>query len=367
MISLYCWVKSQQAGLWLDAEALRTRTDELKAKANVLWIDLEQPTEEEESLLFGQFFPVHPLTLEDITKLRREPGAMPHFPKAEEFSDYLFVVVNPLRPDCELGDGREAPVTDGAEGPRVAAGSGAGGASTSAVGANHRQPTTQLSAVLTENTLLTHHYEPVHSVRELRRFLSKHHNLGERGPDYLFHLILDATVDRYAPLLDHFAESLDAVEVDVLGRATPELLARLLQLKQSILSLRKTLIYEREVLARLARGEFDLIEVRETVYYRNVYDHLVRFSELIESSREMVSDLMQMHLSATSNKLNEIMKVLTMISCAVLPMTLIAGIYGMNFTVLPEKEWTLGYPFALGLMALTGLLAFLGFRWKGWI
>ena len=132
--------------------------------------------------------------------------------------------------------------------------------------------------------------------------------------------------------------------------------------------MRKTLVYEREVLARLCRGEFDLIEAREMVYYRNVYDHLVRFTELIESSREMVSDLMQTHLAAASNKLNEIMKVLTMISTVVLPMTLIAGIYGMNFKKwFPELDWDYGYPFALGLMALTGIASFVFFRWKKWI
>jgi magnesium transporter len=121
------------------------------------------------------------------------------------------------------------------------------------------------------------------------------------------------------------------------------------------------------VLARLSRGEFALIDERETVYYRNVYDHLVRFAELIESSREMVSDLMQTHLSAISNRLNEIMKVLTMISTVVLPMTLVAGVYGMNFKHMPEIESPYGYPAALGLMAMMGLGSFAFFRWKKWI
>jgi magnesium transporter len=134
--------------------------------------------------------------------------------------------------------------------------------------------------------------------------------------------------------------------------------------------LRKTLIYEREITARLARGEFTLIDEREMVYYRNVYDHVVRFTELIESARESASDLMQTHLSAASNKLNEIMKVLTMISTVVLPMTLIAGIYGMNFeqNVLPDfKESAFGFWIALGLMGLTGVGAFIFFRWRNWI
>src|SRR5205823_10346612 len=138
-------------------------------------------------------------------------------------------------------------------------------------------------------------------------------------------------------------------------------------LKRNIILLRKTMIYEREVLARLSRGEFALIEERERVYYRNVYDHLIRFTELIEASREMVMDLMQTHLAAASNKLNEIMKVLTMISTTILPMTLIAGIYGMNFKELfPDTDTPGGFWIALGLMALSGLGSYLFFKWKRW-
>ena len=106
---------------------------------------------------------------------------------------------------------------------------------------------------------------------------------------------------------------------------------------------------------------------REMVYYRNVYDHLVRFAELIEASREMVADLLQTHLAAASNKLNEVMKVLTMISTTILPMALVAGVYGMNFEGMPELHWRYGYPLALGLMALSGLASFLFFRWKNWL
>jgi magnesium transporter len=349
MISIYCWNAAQQTCQWLSVDVLRQQADSLRDSTHVLWIDLADPTPDEERLVLEEFCHVHPLTLEDVTRLRREPESPPHFPKVEEFPTYLFVIVNPLVPHVVKALKSHGPEKRPAD-----------------LEARGRS-CTQLSAVLTRRVLVTHHYAPVAGVEELRTALSKHEAKGERGPDYLFHLILDALVDQYAPVLDHFDNALDEIEIKVFGKPTQRLLMRLLQLKREIILLRKTLIYEREVLARLSRGEFALIGERETAYYRNVYDHLVRFTELIESSREMVSDLLQTHLAAAANRLNEIMKVLTMISTVILPMTLIAGIYGMNFEHMPERNLEWGYPFALLLMALVGGLAFLFFRWKKWI
>lgn len=302
----------------------------------VVWIDLADPTPEEEERVLRGFLPVHALTHEDITKPRREPEQGPHLPKVEEFADYLFVVVNPLPPLAGA--------------VRLA-----------------KLPRPQLSAVLTHKVLITHHYAAMPCVLGGQTHLARHGQNLRRGPDFLFHLILDGIVDEYAPVVDDIADRLDDLETVMFERPTPAVLAELIGVKREVTYLRKTLILEREVLARLIRGEFDLVDIREIVYYRNVYDHLVRYTELVESAREMVSDLMQTHLAATSNRLNEVMKVLTMISAGVLPMTLIAGIYGMNFAILPEKDWEYGYPFALGLMALTGLAAFVWFKSKKWI
>lgn len=345
MMSLFHWSMARKEGSWLDPEALQSRADELRAGPDIVWIDLQNPTPAEEQAVCEKFFPVHALTLEDITKLRRHPDELPHFPKVEEFKDYLLVIVNPLDPHFLKEDTGHVPVApDG----KV-------------------RMTTQLSAVLTHHLLITHHYEPLDGITELKSFLSRHDSQADRGPDYLFHLILDVMVDQYAPLLDHYDESLEELEAEIFSKPSRELLTRLLDVKRNVILLRKTLVYEREVLARLIRGEFDLIDDREMVYYRNVYDHLVRFTELIESSREMVSDLMQTHLAAVSNKLNEIMKALTMISTIVLPMTLIAGIYGMNFENMPEIKWEYGYFVALGLMTLSGICSFVFFRWRKWI
>ncbi len=341
MITVYTWSKAAGAGAWGGPEAL-----EAARTADIVWVDLEVPTEEEERQVFQGLFPIHPLTLEDVTFARRHPDRPPHLPKVEEFKDYLFVVVNPLSLfviEClQAAAHPEAP-----EGMRL---------------------TTQLSAVLTDRLLLTHHVQPLVTTAHLRGHLRRHDAEAERGPDYLFHLMLDVMVDQYAPLLDHFDEDLDRIELAVFNRPSPDLLLNMLQLKRTLIALRKALVYEREVLARLQRGEFRLIEDRERAYYRNVYDHLVRFTELIESSREMVTDLMQTHLAAASYKLNEIMKVLTMISTTILPMSLVAGVYGMNFKGwFPELEWEYGYLWALGLMAAAGAGAFAFFRWMKWL
>lgn len=322
------------------------------AEGDVWWLDLTNPTPEEEARVFDQFLPIHPLTRDDISKPRREPEQGAHFPKVEEFPEYLFVIVNPLPTELVAAK-------DGDTKPLIPL--------ETASGRLHRRSRPQLSAILTRNVLITHHYTPLECVKAVRAHMDRHGGASARGPDYLFHLVLDEMVDEYAPIVDRVASRLDRIEARVFRDPSRKVLSQMLRLKRLVSGMRKTLILEREVLARLMRAEFMLVVPEEIAYYRNVYDHLSRYSELIDSAREMVSDLMQSHLSAVSNRLNEVMKVLAMISTVVLPMTLIAGIYGMNFEHMPELHWDYGYPFALGLMGLTAIGALGLFRWKKWI
>jgi magnesium transporter len=336
MLTAFRWCESEKQCRWLEPADVTAQVADLSATPDHVWVDLHNPTDEEINLVFDRLFPVHALTLEDITRQRRDPQGHPHLPKVEEFPDYLFVVVNPLT-------GTEWP-TDGA--PPL---------------------TTQLSTVLTHTRLITFREGAVPAVDGLRQHLQRHGEQGRRGPDYLFHLILDAMVDEYAPLLDGLAEQLDALEDEVFGGRRGNALSRLLHLKRWVTVVRKTLVYEREVLARLSRGEFELIDERETVYYRNVYDHLVRFTELTEASREMVGDLLQSHLSVVSNRLNEVMKALTMISTIVLPMSIVTGLYGMNFEYLPLAKEGWGFWAALAATVLLGLAPLAFFKWKRWV
>jgi magnesium transporter len=353
MISILHWDNAAKSCHAEPVERLPASAADI-APDDVWWIDISDPTPEEEATIFGKFFQVHSLTHEDITRPHAAPDQGAHLPKVEEFPDYLFVIVNPLPPG----------LVDAVKGSQKATG-------TPVLPAKplSRKNRPQLSAVMNHRVLVTHHYVPLACVTTAREYIERHQDTVRRGPDFLFHQILDAMVDEYAPIVEEVASRLDQLETSIFKEPSPRLLARLLRIKRVVSGLRKTLILEREVLARLIRGEFDLVDEREVVYYRNVYDHLVRYTELIESAREMVSDLMETHLSAVSARLNQVMKVLTMISTIVLPMTLVAGIYGMNFeaNVSPDFKSSWGFPFAIGMMLLLGLGSLLYFRWRKWL
>jgi magnesium transporter len=338
MISLYRWLPGDKFGTWADLPDLPANGCKLP-DGHVWWIDLDDPSAEEEELAFKKFLPVHPLTLDDIRRPRREPDQSPHLPKVEEFPDYLFMVANPLRADADA----DRPAADPA------------------------RCVVQLSAVVTHQVLITHHYDPLPAVAAVKQFLHRHAEQAGRGPDYLFHLVLDQIVDDYAPEVDRIGGRLDEIEEKMFETPSRQLVGELIRMKRRVIALRKTLILMREVLARLTRGEFELVDVREIVYYRNVLDHLVRYTELIEGAREMVSDLVQTHMAAQANKLNGIMKALAMVSTVILPMSLISGIYGMNFKHMPELEWANGYYLALGLMGLVAAAALGVFYWKKWL
>lgn len=343
MIHVFCWKEAEKAGIWRGPEALTSVPRE-----EILWIDLEKPTLEEEMAVFEQFFPVHPLTQEDIAYLRRNPGSVPHLPKVEEFRDYLFLLVNPLDPKTHAQ--LQQPRPERPETPMV----------------------TQLSAILTHTLLITYHAVELEAVSQVREGLARGGIQPSRGPDYLFHLVLDKVVDFYAPVMDCLEDHIDDLETAVFHKPTTHLFQRILTFKQIVAGLRKSLMIQREIVIRLSRAEFALIDEREAVYYRNVLDHLTRFIEIVELSREQVHDLMEMHLASQSNRLSEVMKVLTIISTITLPMTLVAGIYGMNYDLIPtnlDGTWGKEYGFwvALVLMLLAGGIPLVVFRWRKWI
>jgi len=188
-----------------------------------------------------------------------------------------------------------------------------------------------------------------------------------RGMDFLLYEILDGTVDNYFPILDDFDEVVNELEHEVIHNPSKETLNRIFSLKRDGMALRRVTGPQREILNRLSRDPFAVINKRTAIYFRDVYDHLVRISELAESYKDLTTGLLEAYLSVVSNRLNEIMKVLTVFTAVMMPLTVITGLYGMNFKYMPELDWPYGYHMTIGIMAvvIVGMLGF--FRWKKWL
>ncbi|MBP1678605.1 MAG: magnesium and cobalt transport protein CorA [Bacteroidetes bacterium] len=319
---------------YINGEIKRLTLKELSqcvhSPEGVLWVDLENPLEAEEETLLVSVFDFHPLAIEDAQRGSDEEG---HLPKVEDFGEYLFVIFNPV----------EVTAGNGVDEPR-------GG---------FEIKTTQLSSFLSKRVLVTHHYTPLRSISNAQQLLAKNPKALARGPDFLFHMIIDELVDNYTPILDHLDDLMDDMEREVFHDPTQATMIRILQMRGNITTLRRVAFYQREMLNRLSRGEFSLITRDEMLYYRNVYDHLVRMTDLTESYRETVGGLLDAYLSVTSNKLSQVMKVLTIISTIFLPLSVITGFFGMNFAHLPG----LGSPMGVILTTLSMLIVAGGMLW----
>jgi magnesium transporter len=191
----------------------------------------------------------------------------------------------------------------------------------------------------------------------------------QRGPAFLLHQILDQVVDFYSPVLDDFDDRIDKLEDDIftLRRPNNEILSEIMDLKRSVLRLRSISGKQMDILHRMSRGEFALIPEDMRPFYRDVYDHLVRVVDLADSYRDLISGSLEAYLSVVSNRLNEIMKVLTIFSAVMLPLTFIAGVYGMNFDNMPELHSRYGYYGAWIFMVVVAVGMLLFFKKRGWI
>jgi magnesium transporter len=174
-------------------------------------------------------------------------------------------------------------------------------------------------------------------------------------------------VVHYLPVLESIEDQLDDTEEEIFTDAKPELLRHILALKRTVLRLKKTVFPQREVINHLARNEYEFVQTRTQAYFRDVYDHLYRMAEMTESFRDMSTAMVEAYLSTVSNRMNEIMKVLTTITTIFMPLTVITGIYGMNFKHMPELEWRFGYFFVIGIMVVVVLSLLSYFKQKRWL
>jgi magnesium transporter len=306
-----------------------TEPDEIAASCKdkgIIWVDVGERTEAADRLL-DQVFQLHPLVVEDLWGDRA-------LPKIDRYDDYLFLLVHGVR-----------------------AGSSA-----------EELELIEIDIVIGKNYLLTHHTgsRAVASVFEQSKKSSK---LLAKGPAWAMHAILDELVEHYLPVLDEFDHGLEQLESDVLEPNTSAqndlILGKILSFKRSLQLLRRNSIHQREILYRLSKGEFPEIPKQAIPFYRDVYDHYARVTDLADGYRELVTSALDAYFSMQSSRMNEVMKTLTLISTVMLPLTFIAGIYGMNFERMPELKWVHGYPFALGLMGVVALGILLYFKRKG--
>jgi magnesium transporter len=308
-----------------DAAALGAA---LADQASLVWVDLTI-TAPEHAWPLTDVFHFHPLTIEDCVSPRVDPA------KVDDYGEYLFIVVQAL---TEYVDGQQL------EGHEV-------------------------DFYLGPNYVVSARQIPAPAITAFRTKLLREPHFPANESAWLLHGLLDALVDEYLPIVDAVDEAIDEVEAQVIANARPQLLKQIMLVKRNSLRLRRATVPQREIMSRLARGEFALVTPATSIYFRDIYDHLVRIEYLVEALRDLADGALQTYLSAVSNRLNEVMKVLTAAATIFLPLTVITGVYGMNFerNVVPgfSSEW--GFALVVGLMLLNSLAMLVYFRYRRWI
>ncbi len=295
-------------------------------KATVTWINVDGLHAVEILEEIGESFGLHPLTVEDVLNTGQRP-------KVEEFADYIYVVLRTLQHD---------------EG-------------------SHEIVTEQISLILGSHFVISFQesgddvFDPVR-----QRIRNGKGRIRSLGADYLVYSLMDSIVDNFV-ILERLGEEIEFLEEELVTNPTPATLQTIHELKREMLYLRKSVWPLREVISGLERVGSPMIRESTGVYLRDVYDHTIQVIDSVETLRDMVSGMLEIYLSSISNRMNEVMKVLTIIATIFIPLTLIVGIYGMNFRYMPELEWQWGYPLVWLAMIAIGGLMLLYFRSKKWL
>jgi magnesium transporter len=298
-----------------------------KNKATVTWINVDGIPETAFMERLGECFGLHHLVVEDIMNTDQRP-------KMEDFGEYMYVVLKMLYPGADKG----SIVIE------------------------------QVSLILGENFVLSFQeraggdvFDPI---RE--RIRGNKGRIRKMGADYLAYSLIDSIVDGYFIILEGIGERVELIEEELIANPGSQTLRLMHNLKREMIFLRKSVWPLREVISGLERGESALIKDSTRIYLRDVYDHTIHVIDTIESLRDMVSGMLDIYLSSISNRLNEVMKVLTIIATIFIPLTFVAGVYGMNFKHMPELAWRWGYPLILSVMAAIGISMMVYFKKKKW-
>ncbi|MBA3416426.1 MAG: magnesium/cobalt transporter CorA [Chloroflexia bacterium] len=307
-----------------DPAAIEAISDLLADGTRLLWIDVKDPSPEEMQRI-GEEFGLHPLAIEDAIHRHERP-------KLEQYEGYVYIVFYAL----EMSDGR---------------------------------PTTrEINLFVGENYLLTVHEGDLAVIAETADRWTDH--LRRHAPPtagVLAYVVIDAIVDGYFPAIDELAERIEDLEDDIFGGHALDTQREIFRLKKDLLAVRRVVAPERDVMNVLVRRDAPLFTEKEATYFRDVYDHLLRITDIIDTYREVLSGALDANLSMTSYRLNATVKRMTSSSIILMSMALVSGIYGMNFVNMPELGWGLGYLWALVLMAVIGGSLFAFFRRIDWL
>ena len=289
-----------------------------------VWVDVVDPTPEEIARV-GKKFSFHPLALEDVERGGQRP-------KIDQYDGYQFIVFYGLTAESDRCQSHEVDIFVG------------------------------------KRFMVSFHDSRVPVIAETaERWRTNVATLGNRGTGFLLYSLLDALVDGYFPVLDEVAERADRLEETIILQGQPALQAEILQLRRELLMIRRVVGPERDVMNILVRQDPPLYGRKEIAYFQDVYDHLLRISDSVDIYRDMLSSVLDANLSMVSYTLNVVVKRLTASSIILMSITVIAGVYGMNFTYMPELDWRFGYPFALGLMVVIASVEVGIFRRIGWL
>jgi magnesium transporter len=301
----------------------------LRGRWPAVWVNVDGVGDAESIAAIGDMFDLHRLALEDVMNVHQRP-------KVEEYADYLFAVT------------------------RMAS-------------LEERVDTEQISMFLGDGWVLTFQERSGDCwdlVRE--RLRAGRGRMRSQGPDYLFHALIDAVVDHVYPILEEFAARIEVLEEEVIEAPRKELVPVIHAARRDLIALRHVMWPMRDAVGQLYRDESRLVTQGTRLYLRDTYDHTIQIIDLLENFREMASSLMEVYLSSINQRMNEVMKVLTIIATIFIPLTFIAGVYGMNFDPaaspwnMPELEWYWGYPAVMVLMLSIALGLLGAFKRKGW-
>jgi len=317
-----------------DKDTLEEKTIEnisecvnLKKSPTVSWINVTGLHDVSVIEKIGQIFEIHPLVLEDILYTDQRP-------KYDEFDTYIFIVLKMLRYDEKT----EQIITE------------------------------QISVILTENYVISFQEMEGDVFNPIRdRIRGGKGRIRKMGTDYLTYSLIDAIVDNYFIILEKVGEKIEELEEEVISNPRPEIVQTIHKLKREMLFLRKSVWPLREVINNLQKNESKLIKKTTIIFLRDIYDHTIQVMDTVETYRDMISGLLDIYMSSISNKMNEVMKVLTIFAAIFIPLTFIAGIYGMNFEYMPELSIPWAYPLVWAIFIGVGLTLFGYFKHKKWV